>query len=117
MRERRISGLAGQTQSFSQGKRTSVLSVASVLSAIVYALIGLTLALRPGDAAAPITLMATLVTCVLFALLDGFVAAVGHVALLLRPVVVVPARHEVCSGGRICAPVPSTPSLRSLERS
>jgi hypothetical protein len=73
MRERRISGLAGQTQSFSQGKRTSVLSVASVLSAIVYALIGLTLALRPGDAA--------------------------------------------CSGGRICAPVPSTPSLRSLERS
>jgi hypothetical protein len=116
MRERRISGLAGQTQSFSQGKRTSVLSVASVLSAIVYALIGLTLALRPGDAAA-VALMATLVTCVLFALLDGFVAAVGHVALLLRPIVVVPARHEVCSGGRICAPVPSTPSLRSLERS
>jgi hypothetical protein len=72
--------------------------VAAILPAIVYTLVGLTLALCLGNATAAVTLMTTLMACVLLALWDGLVAAVGYVTLLLLgPGVVISRRHQVFS--------------------
>jgi hypothetical protein len=72
--------------------------VAPVLAAIVHALVGLTLALGPGNAATAIAMMRMLARVFIAALGNGFVASVGDVAFLFfRPIVVVPARHRVFS--------------------
>ncbi len=68
--------------------------MAAVLPAIVDILIGLALSLRSRDTTTTVALVPTLVTRVLLALRNSFVAPVGDMPLLLlATIVVVSARH------------------------
>ncbi len=90
--------LFGARLQFITALHGALLSVASVLPAIVYILVGLTLSLRAGDTTTTVALMATLVTSILLALRNSLIASVRDMPLLLlASVVVISARHRVFS--------------------
>ena len=77
-----------------------LLTVTAVLLAVVHSLVRLALALRLGNATAPIAMMRMVASILAVAFRNSFVTSVGHVSLLLlAAVVVVSSSH----GSPICS--------------